>query len=796
MDRTELSQIAADERSAQKPVRFRCCTAAGCLPLDASGVIESLEANIKERGLNDRMEVVRVGCLRLCSEGPLVQVDPADRLHFRVRPEDAPGLIDSVDDKSETCPGCDPVSHPFFAGQQTVVLENCGRVDPGRIESVIAAGGYQALATALHDMSSGAVIDTVTQSGLRGRGGAGYPTGLKWSQVAAAKGRQKYVVCNADEGDPGAFKDRTVLESDPQRVIEGMIIAGYAVGAQKGYIYVRGEYELAIERLEPALKQARKLGLLGRRILGSRFSFQIEIRIGAGAYVCGEETALMASIEGRRGQPRPRPPYPSEAGLWGCPTLINNTETLATIAPIIRHGAEAYAKLGVGRSRGTKVFSLSGHVKNTGLIEVPMGTPIRQIVEEMGGGPDAGTSVKAVQTGGPAGGFVPAHLLDTPVDYESMAAIGSIVGSGGMVVLDSSSDMVDLARFFMDFCRDESCGKCLPCRAGTVQLHTLLKRIQHGEGDDGDLQRLAELSDMVKHTSLCGLGQSAPNPVLGSLRYFRDEYVAKLKGHSATPLPMANGEQYRATSAETANGRFSGDSITIDGRLVPVSEGQTLLEVAKTAGISIPTLCHFEGLSEVAACRLCLVEIAGQSKLAPACVTAPAEGMVVHTQTDRLRAYRRMILELFFAERNHVCSVCVANGNCELQDLAVQHGMDHVRFDYRFPDQRVDLSHGMFGLDHNRCILCTRCVRVCDEIEGVHTWDIAGRGEHSWVISDMNEPWGQSTTCTSCGKCVAVCPTGALFPKGTEVAGLSDESKRRQRIELLMVARERHEWRA
>lgn len=794
MDRAELDRIAAQERESQKPIRLRCCTAAGCLPLNCNGLIESLESNIADRGLNDQMEVVRVGCLRLCSEGPLVQVDPTDRLHFRVRPEDAESLISSVAHGGPALPGSDPATHPFFASQQAVVLENCGRIDPGRIESAIAAGAYQAFATALDEMKPRDVIDAVTTSGLRGRGGAGYPTGLKWSQVAAAKGKRKFVVCNADEGDPGAFKDRTILESDPHRVLEGILIAGYAVGAQKGFIYVRGENALAIERIEPALQQARKAGLLGRRIFGSAFSFQIEIRIGAGAYVCGEETALMASIEGRRGQPRPRPPYPAESGLWGCPTLINNTETLATIAPIVRRGAEYYAALGVGQSRGTKVFSLSGHVRNTGLIEVPMGTPIRQIVEVMGGGPFHGKSVKAVQTGGPAGGFVPAHLLDTPVDYESMAAIGSIVGSGGMVVLDSTADMVDLSRFFMDFCRDESCGKCLPCRAGTVQLHTLLDRIQRGDGNQGDLERLEELSDMVKHTSLCGLGQSAPNPVLGSLRYFRHEYDAKFKNSISTRISTENhvtdSQQFRKSAGDPNRKSF----VTINGKPIRFSKEQTILDAARAGEIHIPTLCHFDGLSEMAACRLCLVEIEGQAKLSPACVTTPSEGMVVHTQTARLQKYRRLILELFFAERNHVCSVCVANKNCELQDLAVQLGMDHVRFDYRFPEHRVDLSHTLFGLDHNRCILCTRCVRVCDEIEGAHTWDVAGRGERSWVITDLNEPWGHSTTCTSCGKCVAICPTGALFPKGTEVAGLAVAPKPRNRIELLMVARERREW--
>ncbi len=373
------------------------------------------------------------------------------------------------------------------------------------------------------------MVDAVARSGLRGRGGAGYPTGLKWGVAAKTPGDRKFVICNADEGDPGAFKDRTVLESDPHRVLEGMALAGYAIGAREGFVYVRGEYPLAIHRLELALKQARRHGLLGAQVLDSPFAFDIQIRIGAGAFVCGEETALIHSIEGLRGLPRPRPPYPGVEGLWDCPTLINNVETFSNIAPIISRGPEWYAAIGSGKSRGTKVFSLAGKVRYTGLVEVPMGTPLRQIVEVMGGGPPDGGKVKAVQTGGPSGGFVPASLLDTPVDYEEMAAIGSIVGSGGMIVLDEKADMVDVARFFMDFCQDESCGKCIPCRVGTVQMHGMLERLVRGAGSPVDVTRLEALADMVKHTSLCGLGQSAPNPVLSSLKHFRGEYEAKLR---------------------------------------------------------------------------------------------------------------------------------------------------------------------------------------------------------------------------------------------------------------------------
>jgi bidirectional [NiFe] hydrogenase diaphorase subunit len=377
-------------------------------------------------------------------------------------------------------------------------------------------------------MTPAEVIEQVRASGLRGRGGAGYPTGLKWTTVAKSPGERKYVICNADEGDPGAFMDRTVLEGDPHRVLEGMAIGAYAVGATHGYIYVRGEYPMAIKRLRIAIRQAEALQLLGARLGDSGFSFSVELRIGAGAYVCGEETALIASIEGKRGQPRPRPPYPAESGLWGAPTLINNVETFASVPAVIARGAAWYAGIGTERSRGTKVFSLAGSVRRTGVVEVPMGISLRRIVEDIAGGPLPGRTIKAVQTGGPGGGCVPASLLDTPVDYESLTGLGSMMGSGGMIVLDDTTCLVDLTRYFMRFCMDESCGKCIPCRAGTVQMHDLLVKITRGEATTADLILLEELSDMVRHASLCGLGQNAPNPLLSTLRHFRDEYVSHI----------------------------------------------------------------------------------------------------------------------------------------------------------------------------------------------------------------------------------------------------------------------------
>lgn len=536
MELTDLGDIASRVHHRQRPVQIRCCTVGGCRSSQSVSVKERLEEAVTDAGLGSTVEVCSVGCMGLCSQGPLVSIEPAGTLYTQVRPEQADAVVSAL---AKTMPGSSPPpiagistgdrTHPFFTHQFPIVLENSGRIDPESIEDYIAADGYQALYRVLREMAPSDVLDTVTRSGLRGRGGAGYPTGLKWATVAKMPPGQKYVVCNADEGDPGAFMDRSVLESDPHRVLEGMAIAAYAVGADQGYIYVRGEYPLAIDHLKTAIQQARRYGLLGSQIFESPFNVRIDIRIGAGAFVCGEETALIASIEGKRGVPRPRPPYPAESGLWGCPTLINNVETYANIPPILRRGADWFAAIGTEKSKGTKVFSLAGKVENTGLIEVPMGTSLREIVEVMGGGVPEGGSVKAIQTGGPSGGCVPASALDTPVDYESLITLGSIMGSGGMIVMDDQDNMVDVARFFMEFCMDESCGKCVPCRAGTVQLYQLLTKIRDGQATSADLVQLETLCDFVKQTSLCGLGQSAPNPVLSTLRYFQNEYLDRLR---------------------------------------------------------------------------------------------------------------------------------------------------------------------------------------------------------------------------------------------------------------------------
>jgi bidirectional [NiFe] hydrogenase diaphorase subunit len=550
MDLDDLNAIAEKERSSRKKTVIRCCTAAGCMSSHSDAVKTGLEKAVRDSGLSDRVEVRGVGCMRLCCQGPLVGVDPAGILYEKVTPEDAPSLVASTEGAATGVARGNP-DHPFFRKQMSIVLANSGEIDPERIESYIAADGYQGLNTVLLEMAPKEAVDIVIKSGLRGRGGAGYPTGLKWATVAKTAGAQKYVVCNADEGDPGAFMDRSVLESDPHSVLEGMAIAGYAVGANQGFIYVRAEYPLAIKRLQIAIKQAKLIGLLGSGIFESPFHFNIDIRIGAGAYVCGEETALMASIEGKRGTPRPRPPFPAESGLWGCPTLINNVETFANVPPIIRKGAEWFAAIGTGKSKGTKVFALAGKIANTGLIEVPMGTPLRQIVEEMGGGAPDGAKIKAVQTGGPSGGCIPAHELDTPVDYESLTRLGSIMGSGGMIVMDESTRMPEVARYFMEFCMDESCGKCVPCRAGTVQMHRLLDKIVKHEATAGDLAKLEDLCDMVRNTSLCGLGQNAPNPVVSTLRFFRNEYLELLSkepnGGPAAPAVAAPAQNKEAS---------------------------------------------------------------------------------------------------------------------------------------------------------------------------------------------------------------------------------------------------------
>ncbi len=514
------------------------CGGTGCTSSGSVKLQNEFESQLKAKGIEEEVKVVQTGCFGLCALGPIVVVYPEGAFYSRVEVDDVKEIVEEHLLKgrivkrllySETVDGDEIKSlneTTFYAKQHRVALRNCGVINPENIDEYIAVDGYQALAKALTEMSREEVIQAIKDSGLRGRGGGGFPTGMKWDFTYKAQGDQKYVACNADEGDPGAFMDRSVLEGDPHSIIEAMAIAGYAVGADQGYIYIRAEYPIAVDRLKIAINQAREYGLLGTDIFGTGFNFDLDIRLGAGAFVCGEETALLNSIEGRRGEPRPRPPFPAVKGLWGKPTLLNNVETYANVAQIILNGADWFASMGTEKSKGTKVFALGGKINNTGLVEVPMGTTLREIIEEIGGGIPDGKKFKAAQTGGPSGGCIPAHLIDTPIDYDSLIQIGSMMGSGGLIVMDEDNCMVDIAKFFLEFTVDESCGKCTPCRIGTRRLYELLEKITDGKGTMEDLDRLEELCYNIKTSSLCGLGQTAPNPVLSTLKYFRDEYVA------------------------------------------------------------------------------------------------------------------------------------------------------------------------------------------------------------------------------------------------------------------------------
>ena len=538
--RFEALTTEAKERKARFPKRIAVCCGAGCLSSGSEDLLAAFRNDLESQGMASEVEVVPTGCMGPCTQGPLVRYLPEDTVYAKVSAVDAPVLNKAqitqrspmteklVFSEDGSMGGADSGGHPFFKRQLKVVLKGCGEIDPEELGDYLAHDGYTTLSKVLSGYSQERVIAEIKHSGLRGRGGAGYPTGVKWETVYKHVSDRKYVVCNGDEGDPGAFMDRSVLEGNPHRVIEGMAIAAYAVGADKGYAYIRGEYPLAIKRIERAIRQARKAGMLGKDILGSGSSFDVEVRVGAGAFVCGEETALMASIEGRRGTPKPRPPYPAESGLWGRPTLINNVETLAAVVPILERGGEWYSRLGTTKSAGTKVFALAGKVRHSGLIEVPMGTTLREIVFDIGGGVADGHAFKAAQTGGPSGGCIPSEHLDVPMDYEELEKLGSIMGSGGLVVMDEHSDMVDVSRFFMEFSMDESCGKCVPCRVGTRMMHDMLVKVRDGQATRLDLERLEELAVYVKEASLCGLGASAPNPFLSTLRHFRQEYERRM----------------------------------------------------------------------------------------------------------------------------------------------------------------------------------------------------------------------------------------------------------------------------
>ncbi len=514
------------------------CGGTGCTSSGSAKVIDALKAELEKNGLTEEVQVIKTGCFGLCAVGPIMIVYPEGSFYSGVHAENIPEIVTVhllkgrpvkrlLYKETVTEDMIKSLNHtPFYAKQKRVALRNCGVINPENIDEYIAYDGYEALAKCLMEYKPEEVIQIVKDSGLRGRGGAGFLTGLKWQFAAANHADQKYVCCNADEGDPGAFMDRSVLEGDPHSVIEAMAIAGYAIGASQGYIYIRAEYPIAVKRLEIAINQAREYGLLGKNIFSTGFDFDIEIRLGAGAFVCGEETALMTSIEGKRGEPRPRPPFPAVKGLFGKPTILNNVETYANIAQIILKGPEWFSSMGTEKSKGTKVFALGGKIHNTGLVEVPMGTTLREVIEEIGGGIPNGKKFKAAQTGGPSGGCIPAEHFDIPIDYDNLISIGSMMGSGGLIVMDEDNCMVDIAKFFLEFTVDESCGKCTPCRIGTKRLYEMLDKITKGQGTLEDLDKMEKLCYYIKNNSLCGLGQTAPNPVLSTLRYFRDEYIA------------------------------------------------------------------------------------------------------------------------------------------------------------------------------------------------------------------------------------------------------------------------------
>jgi NADH:ubiquinone oxidoreductase subunit F (NADH-binding)/(2Fe-2S) ferredoxin len=517
------------------------CGGTGCHASDSEKILQKFQQAIKDNGLEEKVHASMAGCFGFCEKGPIVKVFPEDVFYVQVKPSDVDEIVTqhlvggqrverllyvdpATDEKKESS---DEIS--FYKLQKRVALRNCGLINPEKIEEYIAAGGYQALAKVLTEMTPEQVIDTMKKSGLRGRGGAGFSTGKKWEFAHGYAGDEKFVICNADEGDPGAFMDRSIMEGDSNSVIEGMCIAGYAIGAHQGYVYIRAEYPLAVKRLQIALDQARSLGLLGKNIFNSGFDFDIQIRLGAGAFVCGEETALIHSLQGMRGEPATKPPFPAQSGLWGKPTIVNNVETLANVPVVFQKGAEWYSSIGTATSKGTKVFALAGKINNVGLVEVPMGTTLREIIYDIGGGIKGGGEFKAAQTGGPSGGCIPAQYLDTPIDYESLASIGSMMGSGGMIIMSDHDCMVNIARFYMEFIVEESCGRCAPCRIGNKRMLEILTRITEGKGTEDDLVELHSLAETIMDTSLCGLGQTAPNPVLSTMKYFMDEYEAHVR---------------------------------------------------------------------------------------------------------------------------------------------------------------------------------------------------------------------------------------------------------------------------
>ena len=587
------------------------CAGTGCISSKSGEFVEALKEELAKHELTEKINIVKTGCFGLCAQGPIVIIYPEAVFYHQVQPKHAKKIVSDhlVKGKlvekllyhdNETKEIINKLMDtPFYHKQKRVALRNCGRINPEKIEEYIAFDGYQALAKVVNEYSRDDVLNTLETSGLRGRGGAGFPTFMKWSFAKASQSDQKYVICNADEGDPGAFMDRSVLEGDPHAVIEAMAIAGYTIGSNQGYIYVRAEYPIAVNRLRIAIKQAREEGVLGKNIFGSNFSFDLDLRLGAGAFVCGEETALLESIEGHRGEPRPRPPFPAVKGLFGKPTIVNNVETLANIPQIILRGPEWFASFGTEKSKGTKVFALGGKIQNTGLVEIPMGTTLREIVEDIGGGIPEGKKFKAAQTGGPSGGCIPQEHYDVPIDYENLKKIGSMMGSGGLIVMDEDNCMVDIAKFFLEFTVEESCGKCVPCRVGTKRLLEILEKITMGKATLADLDRMEELCHHIQENSLCGLGQTAPNPVLSTFRYFKDEYLAHVEERRCPSGVCKNLIQYRILPDKCTGCRACAKGCpvsAISGEVIQVHEIDQ--SICTKCGLCIDT-CRYDAITVI-----------------------------------------------------------------------------------------------------------------------------------------------------------------------------------------------------